>query len=139
MKVLKMSHHSRAVRAPALYLACLTTGTGPRLLLEVVAEAVLKGRVFMPSQVKLGELLHRDRRTIIRWAKAASARGWLRVVRRGKKLTNLYLLSRALWRRLTGQTKPKLPSELQETLWRIGLRIGVAGERMRAAGVRSSG
>lgn len=123
MKVLKMSHHSPRVRAPALYLACLSTGVGPRLLLEVVAEAVLKGRVFMPSQVKLGELLHRDRRTIIRWAKAASARGWLRVVRRGKKLTNLYLLSRALWRRLTGQVKGRVEPGVQLVMDRLWKRI----------------
>lgn len=123
MKVLKMSHHSRGVRAPALYLACLTTGVGPRLLLEVVAEAVLKGRVFMPSQAKLGELLHRDRRTIIRWAKAASAKGWLRVVRRGKKLTNLYLLSRALWRRLTGQVRGRVEPGVQLVMDRLWKRI----------------
>ena len=70
-----------------------------------------------------------------RWCRYAVERRWLRVIRRGRKLTNVYRLARWLWARLTGQVKRRLPSGVQEPLYRLGLRFGMTPEKMLAAGV----
>lgn len=127
--------HPPKIYAPALYFGALSAPTGVRLLVAGVAERALAGKVFSPSQRRLADLYHRDRRTISRWCRVAVDRGWLRVIRRGKKLTNLYRLTRWLWGRLTGRYKSRVPTELQDTLYRLGLRMGVEPERMLAAGV----
>ena len=157
MKGTKMSHHPRRlsgltrwtlqeleararihpprIYAPALYFGSLTAGTGVRLLVAGIAERALAGQVFSPSQAKLGDMYHRDRRTIIRWVKVAVERRWVRVLRRGRKLTNVYRLSRWLWGRLTGRYTSKIPEALQGTLYSLGLKMGMTPATMQRAGV----
>lgn len=137
-----LSHHSGngrrpgvLIREPALYIACLDAPKGALVLLEALVPIVLKERVFSPSQARLGVMMHRSPRTIIRYVRILKERGWVRVYRRGKKLTNVYRLGRALWQRLTGQLKPRVPKALQDSLYRLGLRIGVDPRRMIGAGV----
>jgi len=129
--------HAPRIYAPAIYFGCLSAGTGVRLLVAGVAERALAGQVFSPSQAKLGQLYHRDARTIRRWLKVGVERRWLRVVRRGRKLTNVYRLARWLWGRLTGRHEARIPDELQGTLFRIGSRAGLTPEAMAKAGVRA--
>jgi len=130
-----MSHHPPRIHSPALYFACLTAPTGVRQLVGVVAEAALHGQAFAPGQEKMGEMFHRDRRTMNRWCRYAVRHHWLRVIRRGRTLTNVYRLARWLWARLTGQWKRRLPTGVQEPLYRLGLRLGMTPERMLGAGV----
>lgn len=115
------------IYAPALYFGCLTAPMGVRVMVAGIAECALRGRVFSPSQARLGELYHRDRRTISRWVQHATRCGWIRVLRRGKKLTNVYRLARYLWRRLTGQFRQRPPTREQQQLLDLFRRI----ERIR--------
>jgi hypothetical protein len=137
-----LSHHfsgrrnpSLLIRDPALYIACLDAPKGALVLLEAIVPICLKDRIFSPGQAKLGVMMHRSPRTIIRYVKVLRERGWLRVIRRGKKLTNIYRLGRTLWRRLTGRVASRAPRELQDVLYRLGLRFGVSPSRMVGAGV----
>jgi len=115
----------RRVYAPVFFIACRTLGTGPRLLLLVIAEAAWKNRTFSPSQITLATKLHRNRRTIIRWARALTARRLIVVERRGRRLTNRYRLSRAFWGRIVAGNRARVPSELQGPLRRLGLKMGI--------------
>jgi len=121
--------------APVFYCACLTAPVGVRLLVAAVMEAMLRGRAFAPSQARLGRTWHRDRRTISRWVRLAVAHHWLRRRRRGRTRTNTYQLTPYFWRRVTGRYQHRVPTEVQETLWRLGLRIGVDPGTMRRHGV----
>ena len=121
--------------APLLYVAALKLGVGPRLLLEVLLEAEWKHRAFAPTQPRLGEVLHRDARTVRRWVRALKRRGLIYVKRRGRGRSNVYRVHRRLWDRLAGRRHVAVPKEVQQSLWKIGLRIGVGRDRMRAAGI----
>ena len=123
--------------APALYFGALSAPLGVRLLIAAVAEAKLAGRVFSPSQAALGRLYRRDARTIKRWVRLAVQRGYLQRTRRGRTLSNVYRLSPRLWRRLTGRYRTPTARELQGTLWRLGLRLGVDPATMRAQRVQA--
>jgi hypothetical protein len=136
MDVRKPSHHPLAIRRRALYTLSLSLPTGPKVLLEAITETVLAGGRFQPSQQRVGELAGRRRETVNRWVRVLRERGLVRVVRRGKRMTNFYLLARALWCRLTGRVRPKLPAPVQESLFRLGLRMGVNPDTMLGAGVR---
>ncbi len=125
--------HPPRIYAPGLYFGSLTAGNGPKLLLVAVAEVVLRGKVFSPSQRRLGELYRRDRRSVSRWVKVGVERGWLRVVRRGRKLTNVYRLSRHLWGRLTGQYTSKIPSWLRSMQGRLALHFTAEPAKMSTA------
>jgi len=125
------------VYAPVFWIACRTLGTGPRLLLEVIAEAAWKNRVFSPSQARLATALHRDARTIRRWARQLAGRRLIVIQRRGRKLTNRYRLSHAFWGRLVAGNRARVSAELQGPLRRLGLKIGVdAGTIDRRLGRR---
>ena len=128
-----MSHHPRVLRAlmiptlgriaardrrapppirwRSMYISALTAPLGPKMFLDDVAEVVLKGGVFSPSQASMGQHFRRDRCTVNRWVRLLVRRGWLQVRRRGRKLSNVYRLSRALWRRMTGRRAPQLFKE----------------------------
>jgi hypothetical protein len=127
--------HPPVIYAPGVYLGCLTASTGARLFIIAVAERALAGERFMPSQKRLGQLYHRSERSIRRWIRTGVEAGWLRVIRRGRKMTNLYRLSRYLWGRLTGRYKTKIPEELQTTLFNLGLKLGLAPATMQRSGV----
>ena len=129
----------RPVYAPLLYVAALSLDDGPRLLLVVLLEAEWKHRAFAPTQARLGEVLHRDARTVRRWVRALKRRRLIYVKRRGRGLSNVYHVHRSLWDRLAGRRPVELPRELQRSLWKIGLRIGVGRDRMRAAGIDRTG
>lgn len=131
-----MSHHPPPVRAAHTYLASLTLPASCRELLHIVAEARLKRRNCTPSQARLATILHLSRRQVVRVVDRLTAAGLLRRHRRGRRLTNIYLLGRALWRRLTGQPKRRLDPDVQGTLFRIGTVIGVSVEEMARNGVR---
>src|SRR5882724_6644382 len=88
------------VYAPVLYIASLSLGTGPRLLLEVFAEAAWKNRTFSPSQARLGQLVHRDARSVRRWIRQLVGRRLIVAQRRGRGRTNMYRLSHRFWARL---------------------------------------
>lgn len=122
-----MSGHSPTLRNPELWCASLTAPPGARLFLLSVMRAVARKQVFCPRQEALGKAMHRRGRTVRRWTKLLTERGWLRVIRRGRKLTNIYRLSRSLFYRLTGQRRRPCPADLQpvlsQFLARAGLRI----------------
>lgn len=130
------SHHPPLVQAPETYIAALSIPTLDRLLLGMVAEARLRKRNWTPSEARWGEVVHRCRETISRSVNRLARAGWLRVVRRGRRLTNIYLLSRTLWHRFTGQPRRRWDPELQGSLWRLGTAIGVAVEQMASFGIR---
>jgi hypothetical protein len=138
MEVTPVSHHSQRIRSWAAYTSSLTLPPLARTFLHNVGDACLRHRSYQPHQARLARSWGRDRRQVIRWVKLLEERGLLRKIRRGKKLTNVYRLARTLWNRLVGQTRPKVPSFLQQTLFRLGLRIGIQKETMGAAGIRGS-
>lgn len=131
----KVSYHSHQLRAPALYASSLNGPLGTRLLIAVLFERALAGKPFTPSQAKLARLVHRSDRTVRRWLDVGVRRGWIRVVRRGRKLSNLYRLSRPLWARLVGQQPPRLPTALQATMWSVGRHLGLSDGQMARRGV----
>jgi|SRR5882724_5526645 len=113
------------VYAPVLYIASLSMGTGPRLLLEVFTEAAWKNRTFSPSQARLAEVAHRDARTIRRWIRVLVQRGYVVVQRRGRGRTNRYRLSHKFWGRIVAGNRARVPAELHGSLRRLGLKMGV--------------
>jgi len=118
-----MSYHLPRLYAPIWYVGSLSLGTGPRLLLELVLDAKRAHREVQLDQVTWGKLLHRSPRTIRRWLRELRARHLVRVIRRGRRLTNLYMLGRSLWARLTGQHEARAPSGHQRALWGVFERI----------------
>jgi hypothetical protein len=129
-----MSSHSLTIKAPALYALALNAPMGTRLLVAVLFERARAGKPFTPSQAKLARMVHRHERTVRRWLKVGAQRGWIKVIRRGRKQTNVYRLTGALWRRLTGQHPSRLPRTLQESLLRLGLHAGLGEREMSRRG-----
>lgn len=113
MNVRKTSHHFPRIEAPALYLGSLTLPAGSKVLLAMVAERCVRGQTFCPSQRRLGEMVRRRRETISRQLAVLRMHGWIRIIRRGKKLTNVYRLSRELWGRLMGRPASPRPNPQQ--------------------------
>ncbi|HEV8674020.1 MAG TPA: hypothetical protein VGX21_08240 [Methylomirabilota bacterium] len=111
-----MSHHPPSIRFPAFYLGSLTAPSGAKVVLEMIAEASTRGRRFAPGIRSLAELVDRSPRTVLRQLAVLQSRGWVRAIRRGKKLTTIYRLSRALWGRLTGRPARPYARPLQTTL-----------------------
>lgn len=139
MQVTRMSHHPLKIRTPALYFGSLSLPSGSAVLLEMIASVNVSGGRFHPGQDRLAELRHCTRRTIIRQLKVLAARGYIRVIRRGKKLTNVYRLSRSLWGRLTGQLTPKRPNVFQLWLQQRKLHGNGIWATMREADLRPTG
>lgn len=125
MQVPTLSHHRPRITDPTLYLATLHAPAGARLLVGMVASVVCKGRRFQPSEARLAEMLHVSRRSIIRYSQLLQARGWLRVIRRGRRLTNVYRLSRELFHRITGQRPVPSNRPLQAHLFALGRKLGI--------------
>ena len=97
-------------------------------ILMQVASTVLCGRVFQPSLEALGRMHGRSARSIARAVGALEAAGFVEVIQRGKKLSNVYRLALWLWRRLTGRDGPTTP-------WLPGLqplKDGLSGVIARA-------
>jgi hypothetical protein len=115
----------RRIYAPVLYIASLTMGTGPRVLLEAFTEAAWKNRTFSPSQKRLGQLVHRDARTVRRWIRVLVARHFVVAERRGRGRTNRYRLTHKFWGRIVAGNRARVPAELHGSLRRLGLKMGV--------------
>jgi hypothetical protein len=131
MAVSSVSHHSARITSRGLWLWTLELPEGPTLLLETIAGLCERDRRFQAGQDWLAGSRGRSRRTIIRWVKALETRGLIHVIRRRKKLTNIYRLARWLWARLKGRPawKPAFQDqgELLEQIQRAmtaGLRSG---------------
>lgn len=134
-----MSHHLPRLQVPALYFGSLTMPSGAAVLLEMIASVSVTGRKFRPSQHKLADMRHCSRRTIIRQLKLLSERGYVRVIRRGRRLTNVYRLSRSLWGRLTGKVARFARHSIQGELASLGLRVGGGpGDNRPTGGWRES-
>ena len=95
-----------AARHPGLYLLSTPLPHLQRLLLATIAHTVIGKRPCTPSQERLGELLSRSRETINRALRALVAQRLIFVKRRGRRLTNVYLLARRIWAAITGKQPP---------------------------------
>jgi len=122
------------IRWRSMYISALTAPLGPKMFLDDVAEVVLKGGVFSPSQASMGQHFRRDRCTVNRWVRLLVRRGWLQVRRRGRKLSNVYRLSRALWRRMTGRRAPQLFREEWFTQLDLRMRARLADDQQAPEG-----
>jgi DNA-binding transcriptional MocR family regulator len=100
-----LTHHSDGLklRHPIWYIASLTISPWARLLLMQIEDAIIKDRRVRLSQASWAEQMHCSLRTVTRALKELRVHGLIRVIRRGKKLTNVYRLSRNLWGRITGR------------------------------------
>lgn len=103
MNVPVLAHHPLTVKHRAVWLASLSCSNGAHRVLSMIAETCLRRRDWQASQVRMAEMIHSSRRSIIRYAQELHALGYVRVIRRGKQLTNVYRLQRWLWERLTGR------------------------------------
>ncbi len=126
-----MALHPPVIQLPASYVASLGLTCTAQGMLQVVTERRLKGRNVTLSVKGWARLLHRSIRQVIRASGELQARGLLRKIRRGCRLTNIYLLALRLWCRFTGRTPRRLDPEVQGVLWRLGQRSGVP-ERVMA-------
>ena len=95
-----------AARHPGLYLLSTPIPPLQRLLLDIIAHTVVAKRPCTPSQERLGELLGRSRETICRALHALQVQRLIWVKRRGRRLTNVYLLARRIWEAITAKTPP---------------------------------
>jgi hypothetical protein len=135
-----MSHHSTAwaplstalprgvgkrVQHAVLFLQSTPIPMLPRLLLTTIGTTVIAGQPMTPGQDRLAEMFGRRRETICKALAFLRREGLIRVKRRGRKLTNVYLLSRRLWHALTGaqdrlgfspQQPLPLPGEMLHTV-----------------------
>ncbi len=139
MQVTPVSHHSLRIHTPALYFAALSMPGGAIVLLAMVASVNLRGKVFRPGQARLAELRHCSRRTIIRQLRVLVERGYVRVIRRGRRLTNIYRLSRSLWQRLTGKVTPTRRPIEQGWLLQLDARMQARFAAMDGSELRSTG
>ena len=131
-----LSSHPPKVRFPAFYLASLTAPAGSRVILSAITDACLRGRRFAPGQRSLGELVHRTARTVRRQLRVLVERGWVRAIRRGRRLTTIYRLSRSLFARLTGRPpRPDWGPYQQPLAGLVGALVGrLAADRSRPGG-----
>ena len=97
-------------------------------ILVQVAATVLCHRVCQPGEASLARMHGRSTRTIRRAIDALQAAGLVDVIRRGRKLTNMLRLARALWARLTNRLQG---AECHRG--RMGSVAGAAGEVLEAA------
>lgn len=130
-----MTKFPKRVRYPNLYAASLTAPLGTRLLMGLIFDRALSETPFSPGELRLARMFKRSPRTVRRWIHEAERRGWIKVVRRGKYKTNRLMLSRAMWRRITGQSRTRIDQGLQGSLFRIGRHLGLAPVAMMRRGV----
>lgn len=114
---------------PYLFLASTPLPHLQRLLLLIIANTVLARRQLRPSQARLGGLLGRRRETVCRALRALQAQGLIKIVRRGKRLNNAYLLAKRIWRAITGQDPPRYQDRQLHLRLRESLARGVSPPR----------
>ncbi len=92
----------------SLFLSSLPLRANPTVILLNIAQLRLRGRrVHMGHRTMTGWLM-RTRFTVIRTLALLEEKDYIIRVRRGKKLTNLYFLSKRIWAWLTqGRRVPK--------------------------------
>lgn len=142
-----MSHHSGGVlhvrppwqagqpnRAehPMLYLISTPLPTLQRLLLVAIASTVLAQRPCTPSQARLGEIVSRSRETVNRALQALQAQRLILVKRRGRRLTNVYLLARRIWQAITGKGPPYWKERQLHLRYEAGRQEGLTPWRAAA-------
>ncbi len=92
----------------SLLLSSLPLRGDPTLILLNIAQLRLRGRRVCMGHRTMTGWLRRTRYTVIRALAVLEAKDYIIRVRRGKKLTNLYFLSRRIWAWLTlGRKVPR--------------------------------
>jgi DNA-binding transcriptional ArsR family regulator len=86
-----------------LYIESMSLSSPAKLFLLGVASIRLRNRLCQVSQKEWGKLLSRSRRTVCYAIKELKEKNLIKIVRRGKKLTNLYFLAHWLYKMLTGK------------------------------------
>jgi len=114
-----------AARHPGLYLLSTPVPHLQRLLLDFIAHTVIMKRNCTPSQERLGAIFGRSRETICRALKALEVQRLIRARRRGRRLTNVYLLARRLWEALTGKCPPYWRERQLQLRYEAGCREGL--------------
>lgn len=116
-------------RDPILYLLSTPLAHHQRLLLVTIGAMTLRSRACRPSQARLGEILRRKRETVNRHIRALKVQGLVRVVRRGKGLTNVYLLARWVWKALTGKATVYDRNRQYQLDFQRGIEAGLSPPR----------
>ena len=109
----------KQIKSRVLYLSSTPIPVLQRLILVNVAVALFNKTPWQASQVRMGELFDRSPRSIRRAMKDLALAGLVRIKRRGRKLTNVYLLARRLWHTLTNGAESQL-KRLQQRLFSGG-------------------
>ncbi len=110
--------------AQVSFVYALPVSPTAKAVLFRVAGWLLNGHMAKPSQEWLGRRLGRSRRTIIRAIQELEAAGVLRKVRRGWGRTNLYFLSKRVWRRLAGRRRLRDFRRPEKSAQRPNMREG---------------
>lgn len=93
----------------SLLLSSLPLRGDPTLILLNIAQLRLRGRRVCMGHRTMTGWLRRTRYTVIRALAVLEAKDYIIRVRRGKKLTNLYFLSKRIWAWLSqGRKVPRL-------------------------------
>lgn len=118
------------IQEPQVYVASLRLTPTARAMLSVVTARRLGGQNCTLSVRHWAALLKRSIRQVIR--ASGELRRWdlMRRIRRGRGLTNIYLLAYRLWCRMTGRPLRRLDPEVQGLLWRLGKRAAVPEQVM---------
>jgi hypothetical protein len=153
-----MSHHSEIelrqgltpVKSQWLYalaLKCYRQGASTadplagRLLVQI-AGTTLGNKICQPRQAVLGRMHGRHARSIQRSLTALRDAGYIQIVRRGRKISNVYRLAKWLWCRLTnrgvgGQLRlpgvGALGDDVRETIERMRRRWEAARRELAPA------
>lgn len=93
----------------SLLLSSLPLRANPTVILLNIAQLRLRGRHVRMGHRTMTGWLRRTRYTVIRALAVLEEKDYIIRVRRGKKLTNLYFLSKRIWAWLTqGRKVPRL-------------------------------
>ena len=93
----------------SLWLSSLPLRANPTLILVNIAQLRLRGRRVAVGHRCMTGWLRRTRFTVIRALALLEEKGYIVRVRRGKKLVNLYFLSKRIWAALTQGRKVPRP------------------------------
>ena len=136
-----MSYHSKGlvinppnVRHQVLYAASMKIhrkgSTRPDSLagraLILIASMCLTAKTCQPGRRALGRMFGRSERSIARSLRALVDAGYIVRRRRGRKLTNVYRLAKALWRALTNDNAHRPPRRSGPTPFKLELRDYIA-------------
>jgi hypothetical protein len=86
----------------SLYLLGVRVSSTAARILAVIVECELAGSPFQGTQKEVGKMMGRHRVTVARALGELVGGGWVKSVRRGRKLPNVYYIGRKLRPRLKG-------------------------------------